>query len=182
MCIGALDGKRVLISKPPRSGSEYYDYKGHFSLIMMALVDASYKFMYVDVGASGRASDAGVWERCGLRDAIEKNKTHIPPSAPIPFTNRQCPFVIVGDDAFPLKTYLMKPYPGKDLPDEKLVFNYRLSRARRTSENAFGILAGRFQIYKKPINTLPENVKDIVFATVVLHNYLRVDSEKKKNM
>ncbi|XP_050707453.1 uncharacterized protein LOC126992692 [Eriocheir sinensis] len=48
MCIGALDGKRVLISKPPRSGSEYYDYKGHFSLIMMALVDASYKFMYVD--------------------------------------------------------------------------------------------------------------------------------------
>ncbi|XP_045120471.1 uncharacterized protein LOC123509914 [Portunus trituberculatus] len=78
MCIGALDGKRVLISKPPCSGSEYYDYKGHFSLIMMALVDADYKFMYVDVGASGRASDAGVWERCGLRDAIEgKNKYSI---------------------------------------------------------------------------------------------------------
>ena len=49
MCIGALDGKRVLISKPPHSGSEYYDYKGHFTLIMMALVDANYKFMCVNV-------------------------------------------------------------------------------------------------------------------------------------
>lgn len=78
MCIGALDGKRVLIGKPPHSGSEYYDYKGHFSLILMALVDANYKFMYVDVGASGRASDAGVWDRCGLRDAIEKKHNKYP--------------------------------------------------------------------------------------------------------
>ena len=67
----------------------------------------------------------------------------------------------------------MKPFPGKDLSDEKLVYNYRLSRARRTSENAFGILAGRFQIFKKPINTSPENIKDIVLATVVLHYYLQ---------
>ncbi|KAG0727931.1 putative nuclease HARBI1 [Chionoecetes opilio] len=74
MCIGALDGKRVLISKPPRSGSECYDYKGHFTLIMMALVDANCNFMYVDVGASGRASDSGVWDRCGLKDALEKSR------------------------------------------------------------------------------------------------------------
>ena len=173
MCIGALDGKRVLIAKPPHSGSEYYDYKGHFSLIMMALVDANYKFMYVNVGASGHTSDAGVWERCGLKTALEENKINIPSGTFLPFSNRQCPYVIVGDDAFPLKKYLMKPFPGRDLPDEKLIFNYRLSRARRTSENAFGILAGRFQIFKKPISTSPDNVKDIVLATVVLHNYLR---------
>lgn len=53
MCIGALDGKRVLISKPPHSGSEYYDYKGHLSVIMLALVDVNYKFMYITVGARG---------------------------------------------------------------------------------------------------------------------------------
>ena len=66
LCALGLWMATVLISKPSRSGSEYYDYKCHFILIMMALVDASYKFMYVDVGARGRASDAGVWERCGL--------------------------------------------------------------------------------------------------------------------
>ena len=57
------------------------------------------------------------------------------------------------------------------------MYNYRLSRARRTSENAFGILAGRFQIFKKPINT-SENVKDIVLATVVLHNYLQENASE----
>ncbi|XP_045116824.1 uncharacterized protein LOC123507728 [Portunus trituberculatus] len=74
MCIGVLDGKRVLISKPPCSGSEYYDYKGHFSLIMMALVDADYKFMYVDVGASGRASDAGVWRDVASEMLLREKK------------------------------------------------------------------------------------------------------------
>lgn len=62
-CIGALDGKRVLIAKPPKSGSTYYDYKCHFSTILLALVDANLRFLYVDVGSVGRASDGGVWEK-----------------------------------------------------------------------------------------------------------------------
>ena len=47
-CLGALDGKRILMNKPANSGSEFFDYKGHFSVILMALVDANYKFLYVD--------------------------------------------------------------------------------------------------------------------------------------
>lgn len=81
---------------------------------------------------------------------------------------------MVDDDTFPLKPYFIKPYPGKDLPLEKLVLNYRLSFTRHTSENAFGIMAGRFQIFKQPIYA-SENLKDIVLASVVLHNYLWVD-------
>ena len=153
MCLGALDGKRVLLAKPPNSGSDYYDYKGNFSTIMMALVDGNYKFLYVDVGACGRASDGGVWDHCSLKNGLENNVIRIPAPESIPFTNRQSPYVIIGDDAFPLKPYLMKPYAGRGLTPEQIIFNYRLSRARRISENAFGILAARFQIFKKPINT-----------------------------
>ena len=51
---------------------------------------------------------------------------------------RMLPFVLVGDEAFPLKEYLMKPYPGRDLNEERRVYNYSLSRARRVIENAFG--------------------------------------------
>jgi len=50
------------------------------------------------------------------------------------------PYVFVGDEAFPLKKYFMRPYPGRLInSQEKKVFNYRLSRARRVVENAFSM-------------------------------------------
>ncbi|KAG0715169.1 hypothetical protein GWK47_012565 [Chionoecetes opilio] len=73
-CIGALDGKRFLVIKPDNSGAEYFDYKSHHSVIMLALVDASYKFLYIDVGAQGRASESGVWDKCNLKKYIEDKK------------------------------------------------------------------------------------------------------------
>lgn len=56
----------------------------------------------------------------------------------------------------------MRPYPGKDLPYSKKVFNYRLSRARRIIENTFGILASRWRIFRKPIKGKPENINKII--------------------
>ncbi|KAK4325866.1 hypothetical protein Pmani_003570 [Petrolisthes manimaculis] len=70
----------------------------------------------------------------------------------------------------------MKPYPGKDLTDDKRNFNYRLSCARRISENAFGITAAKFRVVQQPIRSKPEYVKKFIFAAVVLHNYLRAQS------
>jgi hypothetical protein len=56
---------------------------------------------------------------------------------------------------------------------EKRIFNYRLSRARRIVENAFGILSNRFQVFKSPIALCPDKVEVIVFASICLHNMLR---------
>jgi hypothetical protein len=61
--------------------------------------------------------------------------------------------ILVGDDAFPLKTYSLKPYLHRTLTYEQNIFNYRLSRARRIVENVFGILASRFRIFQKPKST-----------------------------
>ena len=84
------------------------------------------------------------------------------------------PYLIVGDGIFPLKTWLMKPMAGKNLSKEYRVYNYRLSRCRRTTENAFGILSARWKIFRRPIRASPVTVDRIVQATICLHNYLRL--------
>ena len=59
--VGALDGKHIIMKKPKKSGSEYLEYKGYFSLVLLPLVSAEYKFLWVNVGASGSSSDAQVF-------------------------------------------------------------------------------------------------------------------------
>ena len=71
---------------------------------------------------------------------------------------------------------LMRPFPRgkkeKQLPYNKMIFNYRLSRARRIVENAFGILVQWWRVFDRRICMDDHNVMKIVNATCVLHNYL----------
>ena len=83
------------------------------------------------------------------------------------------PYVFVGDEGFPLRTYLMRPFPGKRLPDKEAIFNYCLSRARRVIENTFSILSARLRIFRRPIHAEPDRVVAYAKATITLHNYLR---------
>ena len=175
-CIGALDGKHINMICPRNSGSYYFDYKGFFSIVLMGLVDADYKFIYMDVGCNGSISDGGVFRNGQLSKALEKNTLNIPPAEILPNSTKKLPFVVVGDDAFPLKKYLMKPYPHQGLSREKRILNYRLSRARRIVENAFGILANRFRVFMTTIHLSPDNIESLVLASYVLHNYLRTKS------
>ena len=172
-CIGSLDGKHIMIRQPVNSGSFYYNYKGTFSIVLLALVDADYRFIYVNVGCNGRISDGGVFRASSLSQALNEDLLGIPtPKAPCSYQT-PLPFVIVADDAFLLQKNLMKPYPFRGLSTEKRIFNYRLSRARRIVENAFGILANRFRVFLSPIQLAPENVEKVVLASCALHNFLR---------
>ena len=139
----------------------------------MVLVDADYKFIYMDVGGSGRISDGGVFRNGQLSKALEKNTLNIPPAEILLNSTKKIPFVVAGDGAFPLKNFLMKPYPYQGLSREKQILNYRLSRAGRIVENAFGILTNRFRVFMKTIHLSPDNVESLVLASCVLHNYLR---------
>ena len=171
-CIGAIDGKRVVLQKPDNAGSSFFDYKGHNSIILLAIVDASYRFIYVNVGAPGRGNDAGVWDVCDFHQSLKAGTLGIPEPTFLPSYTEKIPYHLVGDDAFSLQNYLMKPYAGMDLPMDKKIFNYRLSRCRNTAEDTFGILASRFRVFGKAIHTAPEVAVDIVRACVCLHNFL----------
>ena len=97
---------------------------------------------------------------------------NLPPPKSIQGISQKIDYHIVGDDAFPMATNLMKPYPHRNLEKGKRIFNYRLSRARRVVENAFGILSNRWRVFLTAIRLSPDKVTDIIFATCCLHNYM----------
>lgn len=174
-CLGALDGKHVVMRCPSNSGSMNFNYKHNFSIVLLALVDANYRFIYIDVGCKGRISDGGVFTRCSLYHAIENNTLGIPPPARLPGTSIEAPYVIVADDAFSLQTYTMKPYNFRNQDIGQKVFNYRLSRARRLVESAFGIMASRFRLLRTNIELNENNTKLCILAVCALHNWLMND-------
>jgi len=67
-----------MIIHPKNSGSEFYNYKGFFSIVLLALVDYDYRFIFVDVGCQGRISDGGVYRHCYFYEALEKDQLGLP--------------------------------------------------------------------------------------------------------
>ena len=127
------------------SGSLYHNFKGGFSVVLMALVDANLEFIYVDAGQCWRHTDRGIWRNCALNQRMEQGVAHIPPPRELPGTDVKSPYIIVGDGAFPLTEHLQRPYCQRNMEEREMVFNYRLSRARRVSENAFGMMSNHFR-------------------------------------
>ena len=81
-------------------------------------------------------------------------------------------FLYVGDDAFALKKNMMKPYPPNGLTEDRRIYNYRHSPARRISENLFDIIANRWRIFRSAILLPPDTVELIILSALGLHNYL----------
>lgn len=182
-CIGSIDGKHVLIQKPSLSGSLYYNYKKTCSIVLLAVADADCRFVVVDVGAYGRQNDGNVLQNSEFGKRLASHTLHLPADALLPGSNTTAPHVYVGDEAFPLQRHLMRPFPGCSLNgDDRRIYNYRLSRARRTVENAFGIMASRFRIFRKPMCISPENADRVIKASTVLHNYLMEQATHQSEM
>ena len=113
-----------------------------------------------------------------MRRKIENDDLSIPSPTPLPYGYIRTPYVFVGDDAFALKSYMMKPYPQKDLTTERRIYNYRHSRARRISENLFGILPNKWRVFQQPLNLSPQKARSITLCALVLHNFHRSSSSK----
>ena len=169
----AIDGKHVGIRKPPGSGPLYFNYKGFFSVVLMALVDADYKFVWIDVGGHGSMSDAQIYNASELKGCLEDGTIGFPDPDPMPNDDRDMPYFLLGDDAFGLRTYLMKPFSHRGLTEEELIANYRISRGRRVVENGFGILAQRWQVLFNTMMQGPDTVRLIIETCVCLHNLMR---------
>jgi len=173
-CLGAIDGKHVRCKNPENFGSLFYNYKKYFSIVLMAVVDANLNFIYIDVGAYGREADSTVFRQSAFGKMLYSQQLQIPDPVALPLTeNNIQPFVFVADEAFGLHANLLRPFPGRGLNNTRRVFNYRLSRARRTVECAFGVLANKWRVLHTTILVEPKFCDDIIKACCVLHNFVR---------
>ncbi|XP_069613169.1 tyrosine--tRNA ligase, cytoplasmic isoform X1 [Ranitomeya imitator] len=177
-CIGAVDGKHIRITKPSRSGSLFFNYKKYFSTVLMAIAGADCRFIAVDIGAFGRANDSRTFKESDMGRRLYNNNFNFPQPRPLPNSDGPAlPFVVVGDEAFQMSGNLLKSYSSRGLDRTKTIFNYRLSRARRTVECAFGILVSKWRILGSAINLKIETVDEVVKACVVLHNFI-IDKDR----
>ncbi|XP_068232151.1 uncharacterized protein [Palaemon carinicauda] len=104
-CLGAVGGKHITMKKPTNAGSYYCNYKGIHSIVLMVVADATYKFLYVDVGAEGGASDGGTRSNCSLHNTVKENRAEVPQPEPLPNDDQPVSYHLVGDDAYALRTW-----------------------------------------------------------------------------
>lgn len=167
----AVDGCHIPIKCPPgglEACREYHNFKNFYSIVLMGLVDAKYRFIWASCGFPGNSHDSIILQSTNLWRKIQDEEE-------IPNIGQKVGDVcvsplILGDSAFPHTSWLAKPYTAATLTAQQHYFNYRLSRARMVTEGAFGQLKGRWRILLRKCDSSREEVRSATLACVVLHN------------
>ena len=131
-CWSAIDGCHISIKCPPgglESSKEYHNFKNFYSIVLMGMVDAKYRFIWASCGYPGNSHDSIIMQSTTLWQEIAQGK--ILPGIAKNVGGVDVPPLIVGDSAFPFQTWLMEPYTNAVLSEKQKYFNYRLSRTRR---------------------------------------------------
>ncbi|XP_065435678.1 uncharacterized protein LOC135978883 [Chrysemys picta bellii] len=166
-CGGAIDGIHIPILAPEHQGTQYINRKGYFSMVLQALVDHRGQFTNINVGWPGRVHDARIFRNTTLFKWLQQG-TYFP-DRKITIGDVEMPIVILGDPAYPLMPWLMKPYTGS-LDRSQELFNYRLSKCRMAVECAFGHLKGRWRTLLTCSDLSQTNIPIVIAACCVLHN------------
>ncbi|XP_074828142.1 uncharacterized protein LOC141998984 [Natator depressus] len=140
-CGGAIDGTHIPILTPDHLANHYVNRQGYFSMVLQALVDHKGRFTNINVGWPGKVYDARIFRNSGLFKQLQEG-TYFSDHK-ITIGDVEMPIVILGDPAYPLLPWLMKPFTGS-LDSSKEQFNYSLRKCRMVVECAFGCLKARW--------------------------------------
>ena len=117
----SIDGKHITIQKPGDGSSFYYNYKHTHSVVLLALAGPNYECLHADIGANGECSNGGIWGNCSIAKFLDDDKLGVSKpqknSSSI-LCDGVAPFVLLGNDAFGHKTYLMKSFLQRGLTDK----------------------------------------------------------------
>ena len=175
-CVGAIDGSHIPVRPPSMNHTDYYNRKGWYSVLVQAVVDANYLFTDLNVGWPGSVHDARVlsnselYRKCINHEYLQGDGLQI--------NNSTIPLFLIGDSAYPLLSWLIKPFPTTSLiTEEQKKYNYRICRGRVVVEIAFGRLKARWRRLLKQNDMFVENVPCVVAACCVLHNICEIHGD-----
>nr|XP_048677691.1 uncharacterized protein LOC125622988 [Caretta caretta] len=166
-CGGVIDGTHFPILAPEHQASEYIKCKGYFSILLQAPVDHKGHFTNINMGWPGKVHDARVFRNSGLFQKRQEGTFF--PDQKITVGDVEMPIVILGDPAYPLMPWLMKPYTGS-LNSTQELFNCRLSKCRMVVECAFGCLKARWCSLLIHLDLSKTNIPTVITACCALHN------------
>ena len=107
--VGAIDRKHITMKKLKKSGSDYYNYKGFFSLVLLTLVDTDYSFLWDNVGSNESSSDAQIFNRSNMSKKIEDGSLALPPPEPLGEGGPDLHYFLLADNTFALMPWMVKP-------------------------------------------------------------------------
>ena len=161
----AIDGSHLHMKCPPgcpKAMKQYHNFKSFYSIILIAQIDPKYRFIWASVGAPGNAHDSTLFQSTSLREKITAGS--ILPQSVLEIEGQAIPPLIFGDGALPMRTWIIKPYGDAILNKQECYLNYRLSRARRVTEDVFGKLKGRWRVLSKKCESNPETLKRLAIS------------------
>ena len=167
--VGAINGTHVKIKTPKESGPDYFSRLQQHDVVVQAVADGEKLFLDVAAGFPGSMHDSRVLRNSSLYRRITNNELLLGPTVRV--AGREIRPVLLGDSAYPLSTWLLKPYHEGTNDPEEINFNKELSRARVSVECAFSILKGRWRILQKRLDSDIAFTNQIIIACCVLHNF-----------
>ncbi|GAB0089943.1 hypothetical protein DMENIID0001_045710 [Sergentomyia squamirostris] len=171
--IGAIDGCHIPIHSPEEGRADFTNRKQYGSIVMQAVVDNEYKFRDICIKFPGSCHDAYIFRNSNL---FKYHDREIPESR-LHMDGIKIPYIIVGDPAYPLLPWLMKDYPGHNLPPEQERFNHALNRSRVFVECTFGRLKARFRTLQNPSEIYYRFMPMVIGACCILNNLIEDEYE-----
>ncbi|XP_074833917.1 uncharacterized protein LOC142002030 [Carettochelys insculpta] len=174
-CFGALDGTHIPICTPDHSGGHYINRKGNNTLVLQAMVDSHGRFQeYTWAGPAVPMVHAF----SGIRDyAADCRREPTSPQREIPLGDTTTvPLCIVGDAAYPLQPWLIRPYTGHLNASQKR-YSARLNHACQVVKRAFGRLKGHWRCLLARLDLGLQNIPQVVGACCTLHNLVESKGE-----
>ena len=172
----AIDGSHIRIAAPPYTAVDYFTCYQQHNFIVQAIVDGKKHFLDFASGSPGSMRDVRVLRNSTIFDLAEHNQILMGPSVQI--GGNDIKLNLIGDSAYPLASWLQKPFPEAMRDPEEIAFDKALSGARVAVECTFGMLKNCWRILGKWLESKISFANKITVTCAVLHNFCLLNQDE----